>query len=348
MMSDKLISMLWLWGPAVLTILVGIGLGWLVKNLVHKRLTNFAKKTAWKWDDILLSSIESHIILWFFLASFYMVFNQLKIGEPFGQYISILALSALILSVTFAVARLLTGILDLWALKQSGSFPSTKIFSNLIRITVISIGVLTLLQSLGVSITSFLTALGVGGLAISLALKDTLADLFSGLHILLSQKVKPGDFIQLDSGEMGYVSNITWRNTTLVERTNNVVSIPNSRLSTAIIRNFDTIESSYRVSIPVGVAYDSDLELVEKVTKEVAQDVIADIEGAVNTEDPIIRFKEFADSSINYMVYLKAKVYGDHHLLIHEFVKRLHKRFEQENIEIPFPIRTIVQKQEKE
>jgi len=337
---------MWLWGPAVLTIATGILIGWLVKNLVHKRLTKFAEKTIWKWDDILLSSIESHIILWFFLASFYMVFNQLKIGEPFGQYIGVVALSALILSVTFAITHLLTGMLDLWAQKQTGSFPSTKIFTNLIRITVITIGVLTLLQSLGVSVTSFLTALGVGGLAISLALKDTLADLFSGLHILLSQKVKPGDFIQLDTGEMGYVSNITWRNTTLVERTNNVVSIPNSRLSTAIIRNFDTGESAYRISIPIGVAYDSDLSLVEKVSKETARTVIQDIEGAVKNEEPIIRFKEFADSSINFMVYLKAKVYGDHHLIIHEFVKRLHKRFEEENIEIPFPIRTVIQKTE--
>lgn len=346
-MNSKIISMMWMWVPPILTIVLGIFIGWLVKRIIHKRLTKFAKKTKWKGDDIFLSAIESHIILWFFLASLYLVSNQIQFGEPLGQYLGKLAFSALVLSVTFATSRLLTGMLDLWADGQSGSFPSTKIFTNLIRITVITIGVLTLLQSLDVSVTSFLTALGVGGLAISLALKDTLADLFSGLHILLSQKVKPGDFIQLDSGEMGYVSNITWRNTTLIERTNNIVSIPNSRLSTAIIRNYDTRESSFRVTVPVGVAYDSDLDHVERVTKEIAMGVVRDVDGAVEDDEPIVRFQAFADSSINFMVYFQGKAYGDHHPIIHEFVKRLHKRFDEENIEIPFPIRTIVQKDEK-
>ena len=123
--------MMWMWGPPILTIVLGIFIGWLVKRIIHKRLTEFAEKTEWKGDDILLSAIESHIILWFFLTSFYLVSNQIQFGEPLGQYLGKLAFSALVLSVTFATSRLLTGMLDLWAGGQSGSFPSTKIITKL-------------------------------------------------------------------------------------------------------------------------------------------------------------------------------------------------------------------------
>ena len=129
---------------------------------------------------------------------------------------------------------MLVGLFNLWAEKQGRGFPSTTMFTNFVYIIVWGIGLMIILDSLNIAITPILTALGVGGLAISLALKDTLSDVFSGLHILLSGKVQPGDFAELDSGERGYISNITWRNTTMLERTNNIINIPNSRLSTAI------------------------------------------------------------------------------------------------------------------
>jgi small-conductance mechanosensitive channel len=189
-----------------------------------------------------------------------------------------------------------------------------------------------------------LTALGIGGLAVSLALKDTLTDVFAGLHILLSKKVQPGDFVILDSGEMGYVQNITWRNTTLLERANNIISIPNSKLSTTIVRNYDTIESSFSVRASVGVSYDSDLEKVEEVVLDVANGVLNDLDGVVKEHPPALRYKLFGDSSIDLAVYFRGKKYGDQSLIIHEFIKRIHKRFKSEGIDIPYPIRTIIQK----
>ena len=177
---------------------------------------------------------------------------------------------------------------------------------------------------------------------------NTLSDFFAGLHILLSQKVRVGDFVQLESGQRGYISNITWRNTTMVERANNIISIPNNKLSQSITKNFDLKDTSYSIKIPVGVAYDSDLEQVERVTTEVAQSVIDDLDEANKDYDPIVRFQIFGDSSINFTVYMRAGRYGDHHPMIHEFIKRLHKRFDEEGIEIPFPMRTVVQKSSPE
>ena len=204
-----------------------------------------------------------------------------------------------------------------------------------------------ILDTIDVSIAPMLTALGVGGLAVSLALKDTLTDVFAGLHILLSKKVEPGDFISLDSGEMGYIQNITWRNTKMLERSNNVIHIPNTKLSSAIVKNYDSGDPSFSVKIPVGVAYDSDLEHVSRVVMEVANELHSKMDETNKDAEPSFKFKAFGESSIDFSVYFRGNKYGDQNPIIHEFIQKIHKRFKQEKIEIPFPVRTILQPQEK-
>ncbi|NQV38187.1 MAG: mechanosensitive ion channel family protein [Candidatus Marinimicrobia bacterium] len=336
------------WIPTVSIIFTGVLLGYFFKRIIHKRLVKLASKTEWRGDDIVFQSLKSHIVLWFSLAAFYVASDGIQLGDPYTEYLAKLVQIVLILSVTLVLSKILVGMLQIWSDSQEGGFPSTELFTNLIRIVIIIIGVLIALESLNLSIAPFLTALGVGGLAISLALKDTLSDFFSGLHILLSKKVAPGDFVELDTGEMGYVENITWRNTSMKERSNNIISIPNSRLSTAIVRNFNSIDSEFRVNVDVGISYDSDLEHVRKVTLEVANQVVEDNPGAVKTWVPQMRYFMFGDSSINFRVLFRVKKYGEQHELIDTFIRRLHKRFNAEGIEIPFPIRTIIHKKDGE
>ncbi|MCL4395792.1 MAG: mechanosensitive ion channel family protein [Chloroflexi bacterium] len=200
------------------------------------------------------------------------------------------------------------------------------------------------LQVLGVSITPILTTLGVGGVAIALALQDTLSNLFAGLDILASRKIKPGDYIKLSSGEEGYVADITWRYTTVRVLSNNLVIVPNSRLASSIVTNFDLPSPDLSVLVQVGVSYDSDLDKVERVTVEVAQDVMQHVSGGAPDSTPFIRYQSIAEYTINFTVILRAQTYVDQYLVIHEFIKRLHKRYASEGIEIPFPIRTIYSK----
>lgn len=174
-------------------------------------------------------------------------------------------------------------------------------------------------------------------------MKDTLSDLFAGLHILLSRKLKPGDFVELDTGERGYVENIAWRNTTVKDRLNNLIVIPNSKLSTAIMTNYDVPVKEFLVRVECGVSYDSDLEKVERITLEIARDVMKTVPGGVPESEPRMRFRNFGDFSINFRVALWATDYSGRMRVKHEFIKRLHRRFKEEGITIPFPIRTIYQ-----
>ncbi len=347
-MKEQLQEIYTIWGPPAITLVIGIFAGLIFKYFFHSRFKKIAEKTSWQGDDVVFIAVEKHVMYWFFLGAIYLAAGSLDVIKPFNNYVAKLALSLLILSITLSFSSMVVGLLNAWSVKQGKSFPSTTIFTNLARGTIITIGIMIILQSFGLSITPMLTALGVGGLAISLALKDTLSDFFAGLHILLSQKVRIGDFVELDSGQMGYVTNITWRNTSMKERTNNLITIPNSKLSNAITKNYDVLDTSYSVKITAGVAYDSDLEKVERVTLDVARNVIDDLDTAKKDYEPVVRFQEFADSSINFTVYMRAVKYGDHHSIKHEFIKRLHKRFDEEGIEIPFPIRTLVHKNREE
>ena len=342
-------------GPPALTIVCGILLGFIFKRFVHSRLKKAAERSNWAGDDAVLEAIEPHIVVWFFLGALSISVSKIEAVQPQNTYlISILNDYApkfltivLIGSITLAIGNLAVSIFDLWARDQEKGFPSTTMFTNFVRIAIYVIGILIILDALSISITPMITALGVGGIAVSLALKDTLTDVFAGLHILLSKKVQVGDFIQLDSGEMGYIQNISWRNTIMMERTNNIIHIPNTRLSSAIIKNFDSGDPSFSVKIPVGVGYSSDLDEVEKVTKKVINEIQSSMEETNNNYEPTMRFQNFGESSINLMVYFRGNRYGDQNPIIHQFIKTLHKRYSEAGIEIPFPMRTVIHKNEQ-
>ena len=331
--------------PATI-VFIGIVLGMIFKQVVHTRLKKAALRSEWEGDDIILHAVESQIVLWFFWAALSLALRDVEIAEPFGLYVSNFLIIILMASITHAAAKLIVGLLDLWSKKQGGGFPSTTMFTNFVWITVYSIGLLVILDALDISIAPMLTALGIGGLAVSLALKDTLTDVFAGLHILLSKKVQPGDFVSLDSGEMGYIQNITWRNTKMLERTNNIIHIPNTKLSKAVIKNYDSGDPCFSVKIPVGVGYDSDLDVVERVVMEVANDLHQNMNEMNKQSTPSFKFRGFGQSSIDFMVYFRGNKYGDQNPIIHAFVKKLHKRFNEEGIEIPFPMRTVIQRSE--
>jgi small-conductance mechanosensitive channel len=219
--------------------------------------------------------------------------------------------------------------------------PSSSLLPNLARITVLSVGILIVLQSLGIAISPIIATLGVGGLAFALAMQQTLSNLISGILILASRQVRPGEFIRLSSGEEGYVEDINWRNTTIRALPNNMVIVPNSTLSSSTITNYYRPERQMSVVVPLGVSYDSDLSHVERVTIEVANEVMTEIEGGVPEFEPAIRYNNFGAYSIDFSAILRTREVTQQYLILHEFIKRVHARYREEGIRIPFPTTTL-------
>jgi len=324
----------------------GFVLGIIFEKIILVRIKKMTMKTKWKADEVIIGSLHNLIILWFVIAGISMAINNIQLDPIHANYFKKILLLIVILSATVAVSRIVVGLIRVYTEKISDVLPSATIFINLARVIVYMLGVLIMLQSLGISITPILTALGVGGLAVALALQDTLSNLFSGLQILISKQLSPGDYIKLDTGEEGYVADITWRNTTIRALPNNMIVVPNAKLASSIIvTNYYMPEQEMSVLVQVGVGYDSDLEKVEKVTIEVAKEVMREVPGGVPEYEPFTRYHTFADFSINFSVILRAKEVVDQYLIKHEFVKRLHRRYLKEGIEIPFPIRTIQMKE---
>jgi len=226
--------------------------------------------------------------------------------------------------------------------------PSTTIIGNMLRIVIFLTGLLVILSYLDIPIAPIVTALGIGGFAVALAFQDTLSNLFSGLHILASRLVKPRDFIKLDTGEKGYVADVTWRNTTIRTLQGNMVVVPNSRLASAIVTNFNQPRKDMVVTLEVGVDYSSDLNEVEEVTVEVAREVMREVPGGTNDFQPFIRYHTFSDYRIEFTVILRVDEYVDQYLLKHEFTKRLHRSYRERGIEIPPPTRAITYARERE
>ncbi|MBF6181004.1 mechanosensitive ion channel family protein [Nocardia otitidiscaviarum] len=263
-------------------------------------------------------------------------------GIPFPMEIIHQVLKgALMVAITFAIARLAADVVTSVIRRISGISGSVSLFATITRVLIYAVGALITLDSVGIRVTPLLGALGVGALAIALALEGTLANLFAGVHILASRTVQPGDFVRLDTGEVGWITDVNWRTTSIREIPGNVVIVPNRKFADAILTNFNHPAQDMAIAVEVSTSYDSDLDQVERVTLEVARQVMCELDVGVPDAEPRVRFHTFGDSGIGFRVVLRTRQYEDQYLLVSEFIKALHRRFRMEGIVIPYPIRVL-------
>ncbi len=324
--------------PALIFVLFTIG-GFLSPLIVLKPLHALFSKTETRIDDVILSAVRRQIPLWLILAGIAMALRVSPLDPVWIARIDRLLMVAFILSVSWAVSSLLTALIRASALRLG--LGATTLVENLCRIAVFGMGLLLILSNLGIAIAPLLTALGVGSLAVALALQDTLSNLFSGIYILVNRRVRVGDFIQIESGQKGYVADITWRATALRELAGNLILVPNAKLAQSIVTNYSGPDKEMAALVQVGVSYTCDLAHVERVTVETAREIQREVSGAVAGFEPIVRYHTFGDSSVNFTVTLRVKEYTDQYGVTHEFMKRLHERYRKESIEIPFPQRVV-------
>lgn len=323
-------------------IAVGVWLfGWVFTRLVLPRIAHAVMRSRTHVDDLLVAAIRPHIPLWFLGAGIAIAIRYLDASPELTRWIDLGVRAGVLLSATLALASFLSHLVTSDATPWLAALPSTGLVQGTVRIVVIALGGLVVLTNMGVAITPILTALGVGSLAVALALQPTLTNLFAGFYITLARQVRVGDFVELESGQKGFVTDIGWRTTTIRALPNNLIILPNSKISEIIVTNYSLPEEQLATIVPVGVSYGSDLERVERVAIEVGAELQKSLDGAVPDHEPIVRYNSFADSSINFNVILRARTLVDGFLLQHEFIKRLHERFDEEGIEIPFPQRVV-------
>lgn len=317
------------------------------RRIIFNRLSRWVRKASMQLDDIILPTLKGPFLILCLMLSLYFALQFSRLPEHITQVMSKSILILGIISVVLALGNLLSGVIKFYTSRADSGLAVSSLTQNVAKIFVFSVGALIILNSLGVSITPILATLGVGGLAVALALQDTLANLFAGFHISVAKQIRVGDYIKLETGEEGYVVDFNWRSTKIKMLSNNLIFVPNDKINKLVVTNYYLPDKEMAVLVDLGVHYKSDLERVEVVTCEVAKSVMADCPGGVAYFEPFIRYHSFGDSGIKFTVILRAKEFVDQYLIKHEFIKRLQRRYIQEGINIPYPVRAINYAQEK-
>jgi len=309
-------------------------IGLLVRKSLLARLARITEKTHSQVDDLVVSAVRTPFMIWMLMLGLYLSLQFSSVHQNVLAIMGKILLMLTVISLILVASNVSVEAVRRYGQRLEDGLPITSLTQHLIRIIMFGLGLLIILNSLGISVTPWLATMGIGGLAVALALQDTLSNVFAGFYILAYRQVRVGNYIRLESG---YVFDIGWRTTTVRMLSNNIVVIPNSKIAKSLLINYHLPEKEFAVLVEMGVHYDSDLKRVEDVVREVGRDVMRMVPGGVPGFDPFTRYHTFGDSGIHFTVILRAKEFVDQYLVKHEFIKRLHERFLRESIVIPIP-----------
>ncbi|MFC1916687.1 mechanosensitive ion channel family protein [Chloroflexota bacterium] len=341
--GSPLLEVLWASGLLVASILIAylvrLGMGYIRRRLEKRSKTALAPQ--------LLKLLSGPFFLLLVSQGFLLALSSLSYLAPWRSYLGKAAIIFVIVIVTYGLAvkgRLLLG----WYLHRKRVRQSLVRLVQRITILIVSlVGLLMLLDYVGISISPLIAGLGIGGLAVALAIQPTLSNFFAGAQLVTDQAVRVGDYIELNSGERGYVAEVGWRSTRVRTTYNNIMIIPNSRLLDSTITNYYGPSMEMAVMVESGVSYSSDLAQVEAVALAVAREVIEELPESVKTREPWFAYDAFGDSNINFWVWLYATDRIASIRVKSELIKRLHARFAKEGITINYPVRLLAYEDSK-
>lgn len=334
---DEVVDMLFI---PVCILIAALCLGQFINSLVANRLEkHFSEDEQASLKYTLLKATRGLPRAWIVGSTIYWLINSTNLNWAAVELFSYILSAWLSFTIFQVIARATTGFIELYAQRHE-NIPQTSLLPNIVNVVIYALGILLILSSMGISVAPLLTAMGIGGMAIALGLQETLTNICAGLYLLMSKQLSINDYVRLSTGDEGRVADITWRFTTIIASSGNAIVVPNQKISSAIITNYCMPEPDMTIKVPCGVSYDSDLEYVEKVTIEVATAVTKMLDESV-TKAPAVYFHTFNESSIDFNVLLHCSKFADQFKLKHEFIKALTKRYREEGIEIPYPIRTV-------
>jgi len=308
---------------------------------IDRVLRRLAKTTRISFDDKLINYLHIPICWSIFWFGVLHALTVAPLKDPWQVILPELAQSMILVIWLIAMIRIFNWIVDYYL---SGAHERGKIgkdlfmlMKNVLRVLVIVAGLLWLMAIWQINLTPLFASAGIAGIAVALAAKDTLANFFGGISIFMDNTYKVGEYIILESGERGEVVEIGIRSTRMKTRDDVMVTIPNSIIANSKIINESAPIPRFRIRVPVGVAYGSDLVKVENVLLAVT-DANDNIE---KYPEPRVRLRSFADSSVNFELLCWVKDPRDKGLEIHNLLKAAYKAFEEHSITIPFPQRDI-------
>jgi small-conductance mechanosensitive channel len=328
------------WPMVVFAIVLAIG--WLVRRLVLKALRAWNARGESRAGLVLTEALEGPALIWAVILAAYIALQSSDLPARFAYQGGEVLYFLVVASVTIMLMRLAGNLVRYYGNQAPGALSVTTLSQTLAQIAVLILGLVLVLEHYNYSIKTILTALGIGGLAVALALQDTLSNLFAGFYVAVARQIRIGDYIKLNSGEEGYVNDIAWRSTTIREAANNLIIVPNSKLAQAIVTNYYLPQKPMASSLQVGVSYQSDPDRVERLLLEIAVQGTADIAGLLGEPAPSVAFDPgFGESALQFTLNFQVAEFSNQSPVRNELKKRIFYRFREEGIEIPFPTRVV-------
>jgi small-conductance mechanosensitive channel len=292
--------------------------------------------------EMFLRSVRLPSILWCLVLGLFAAIELVDMPRRLGGQLRTVLEAAIIVSVTVTAAGVLSSLAAAASERRKLAVGVTGLFRAVIRGTVLVVGLLVLLDALGVQITPLLTALGVGGLAVALALQDTLSNLFAGIHLLADRPIRVGDYVRIADNIEGYVVDVGWRSTRVRMLQNNVVIVPNKRVAESIITNYDLPERRLGLTLPVSVSYGTDPDLVERVLVDETLQASRDVAGLLADPPPSARLiPGFGAHSLDFTLACQVASFVEQYAVQDALRRRILRRFAAEGIRLPDPVRTV-------
>ena len=308
----------------------------LLALLFYFILRKYAAKAADERHKSIAGALALPVFFGVVLAGAYLAVLRL----PQLAFVTVLLKVLGVLVGVFSSIRLIGALVERYA-RERIVYKSLIGMRRIVNAFIYVIAIIIVIGLLGYDVTALAAGFGISALVVALALQSTLSNYFAGIYITMERSIKIGDYVELEGGLSGFVEEITWRSTKIRTLLDNLVIIPNAKLAESIITNYYDPTREMNIRINCGVSYGSDLEKVERVTLNVARQVLRSVSGGVETFEPLVRFNNFGDSNIEFTVILRVKSIVDQYLVKHEFIKELTKAYAKEGIEIAYPCRNI-------
>lgn len=288
-------------------------------------------------DEALAGALRGPLVLLVFAQALFLALRTLSYVEPYHPRLERAWLAATVAVIAFAAQRAVSRLLVWYASRPNAAGGrldgrTAPLVRRAASVVIVLTGAIIVLDTLGIQISPLLAGLGIGGLAVALALQPLLANLFASSYMLSDASVRVGDQIEVAGGPSGRVEDIGWRATRLRNADNNTVIVPNSLLAGSVVTNYSAGDPAADARVDLGVTYDADLAHVAEVLAAEARRVRDEDPGAAPGAEPLVRFTRFAESHVEVVVRLRARGFGEAAALRHTLMQRLHARLAAEGI----------------
>ncbi len=341
-----------LWVQPAAVFLITLAIAYIIRRIFFGALRSWLRRAPSRAGQALHDALRGPTHIWNVILALHFAIQSSAlprhVTEKAPEVLQVLFIASLTLMFMRIAGELVRQLGEQIPGTAGSAAPVATLTQTLAQIVVVILGVLVTLRVIGIEITPLLTALGVGGLAVALALQDTLSNLFGGFYVAMAGQVRLGDYIKLNTGEEGYVTDIGWRSTVMRTLGGNLIIVPNAKLAQAVVTNYYLPQKAMGSSLQVAVSYASDIDVVERALLEVARQAATEVPGLLADPAPSVTLDPgFGDWALNFQLSFQIAEFSNQWSVRNELRKRILRRFRAEGIEIPFPTRTIYRAEAK-